>query len=236
MRINFRVLEVYLQYLCAAKRICNASVGKHRYNVIAFITWVDKSMIFYRSFLTLLKSLLVAVLMTLAFATSAAVDIYEFDTDAQRERFHMLSEVLRCPRCQNQNLAGSNSEISEDLRRELYRLLIEGQSDKEIKAFMVARYGDFVLYKTPLKSSTIALWLLPVVLILGGAIALLVIIMQRAKVAVEITNNSLTDVEQQQLDDLLKKASGSFVSLEDNESFADEESSIDKEQAAHKRA
>lgn len=138
---------------------------------------------------------------------SAAVDIYEFDTDSQRERYHLLSEELRCPKCQNQNLAGSNSQISEDLRRELHRLLIEGKSDKEIKAFMVARYGDFVLYKPPLKSSTIALWLFPVVLLLVGAIALILIIRQRARSISKADDNSLSDNEQQQLDELLKKAS-----------------------------
>jgi cytochrome c-type biogenesis protein CcmH len=160
-----------------------------------------------KCFSPLLKSILITffVLMSLSQAASAAVDIFEFDTDSQRERYHALNEVLRCPKCQNQNLAGSNSQISEDLRRELHRLLIEGKSDKEIKEFMVARYGDFVLYKTPLKSTTLALWLIPVALILGGAIALLMIVRQRTKVAIETTNNSLSDEEQQQLDELLKK-------------------------------
>ena len=162
-------------------------------------------MIFSPPFFILFKSILLVLSIAVSLPLTAAVDIYEFDTDSQRERYHTLSEVLRCPKCQNQNLAGSNSVISEDLRRELHRLLIEGKSDKEIKAFMVARYGDFVLYKTPLKSSTIALWLLPVALILGGAIALLLIVRQRAKVAVDATSNSLSEFEQQQLDGLLKK-------------------------------
>jgi cytochrome c-type biogenesis protein CcmH len=188
-------------------------------------------MILFRSFFIFLKSILLAVLMSMSFSFTAyaAVDIYEFDTDSQRDRYHSLSEVLRCPKCQNQNLAGSNSEISEDLRRELHRLLIEGKSDKEIKAFMVARYGDFVLYKTPLKSSTIALWLLPVALILGGAIALLLIVRQRAKVAVDTTNNSLSDTEQRQLNDLLRKAPVAGVSPAYKELSANKQSSADTE-------
>ncbi len=144
--------------------------------------------------------------------------------------------MLRCPKCQNQNLAGSNSEISEDLRRELHRLLIEGKSDKEIKGFMVARYGDFVLYKTPLKSSTIALWLLPVALILGGAISLLLIVRQRAKVAVGITNNSLSDTEQQQLDDLLKKAPTDDVPSAEKEPLTDKEPSANKQSSADSKS
>jgi cytochrome c-type biogenesis protein CcmH len=195
-------------------------------------------MIFFRSFFILLKSILLALLISMSFplTASAAVDIYAFDTDSQRERYHSLSEVLRCPKCQNQNLAGSNSEISEDLRRELHRLLIEGKSDKEIKGFMVARYGDFVLYKTPLKSSTIALWLLPVALILGGAITLLLIVRQRAKVAVGITNNSLSDTEQQQLDDLLKKAPKVDVPSAEKEPLADKKPLADKEPSANKQS
>lgn len=194
-------------------------------------------MTFFRPSFILLKSIFLALVMSLSLSVpaSAAVDIYTFDTDSQRDRYHALSEVLRCPKCQNQNLAGSNSEISEDLRRELYRLLIEGKSDKEIKAFMVARYGDFVLYKTPLKSSTIALWLLPVALILGGAIALLLIVRQRAKVAVDITNNSLSDTEQQQLADLLKKAPVGDVLSADKKPLVDKEPSAAKEPSANKQ-
>ena len=166
-------------------------------------------MLSFRSFFILLKSILLTLSVSMLYplTASAAVDIYKFDTDSQRERYHLLSEELRCPKCQNQNLAGSNSQISEDLRRELHRLLIEGKSDKEIKAFMVARYGDFVLYKPPLKSSTMALWLFPVVLLLGGAIALFFIIRQRTRSLIKSDDNSLSDSEQQQLDELLKKAS-----------------------------
>ena len=195
-------------------------------------------MIFSRSFFILLKSILLALLISMSFplTASAAVDIYAFDTDSQRERYHMLSEVLRCPKCQNQNLAGSNSEISEDLRRELHRLLIEGKSDKEIKGFMVARYGDFVLYKTPLKSSTIALWLLPVALILGGAISLLLIVRQRAKVAVGITDNNLSDTEQQQLDYLLKKAPVVDVSSAEKAPSAEKDPLAEKKPLANKQS
>jgi cytochrome c-type biogenesis protein CcmH len=188
---------------------------------------VNQAMSVYESFYTLLKSSMFAfiVLLSLPQSAIAAVDIFEFDTDSQRERYHALNEVLRCPKCQNQNLAGSNSEISEDLRRELHRLMIEGKSDKEIKAFMVARYGDFVLYKTPLKSTTIALWLIPVALILGGAISLLLIVRQRAKVAVMTTNNSLSEIEQKQLNELLTKTSAKEATLANNDASVNKDSS-----------
>ena len=189
---------------------------------------------FFRSFFILIKSIFLALLLSMSFplTASAAVDIYEFDTNSQRERYHLLSEELRCPKCQNQNLSGSNSQISEDLRRELHRLLIEGKSDKEIKAFMVARYGDFVLYKPPLKSSTIALWLIPVALLLGGAIALIFIIRQRARSTIKADDNSLSDNEQQQLDDLLKKASSGGKPLAKKEPSATKKPSENKEPLA----
>lgn len=191
-------------------------------------------MLSFRSSFILLKSILLVLLVSMSFplTASAAVDIYEFDTESQRERYHQLSEELRCPKCQNQNLAGSNSQISEDLRRELHRLLIEGKSDKEIKAFMVARYGDFVLYKPPLKSSTIALWLFPVVLLLVGAIALILIIRQREHATIKEDDKSLSDTEQHQLEELLTKSALDGEPLTGDQSSANEKSSAGKQPLA----
>lgn len=115
----------------------------------------------------------------------AVVDIYEFDTASQRERYHQLSEELRCPKCQNQNLAGSDSQIAGDLRRELHRLLLEGKTDHEIKTYMVERYGEFVLYKPRLQKATFVLWVLPVVLFFAGIFLLNVIVNRRRAKSVE---------------------------------------------------
>ena len=133
----------------------------------------------------------------------AAVDVYQFDTESQRQRYHILVDELRCPKCQNQNLAGSNSQIAVDLRRELHRLLIEGKTDREIKAFMVARYGDFVLYNPPLKVSTLVLWLLPVVLVIVGSVVLVTIVRQRRQMA--IANRDLSGDDLTQLNRLLEE-------------------------------
>ncbi len=76
-------------------------------------------------------------------------------------RYQKFIEELRCPKCQNQNLAGSNSPISEDLRREIYRLIDDGKSDTEIVQFMLDRYGDFILYRPRLTSETAILWAAP---------------------------------------------------------------------------
>lgn len=128
------------------------------------------------------RLLLLLSMMTLSMVSLAAIDIYEFDTESQRQRYHVLVDELRCPKCQNQNLSGSNSQIATDLRRELHRLLLEGKTDAEIKAFMVARYGDFVLYSPPIKASTASLWILPILLLVVGLVVLVLIVRQRRQI------------------------------------------------------
>lgn len=88
-------------------------------------------------------------------------DIVAFSSEQLRRRYLELVQELRCPKCQNQNLADSNSMIAEDLRNEVYRQLEEGKSDREIVTYLVERYGDFVHYRPPLKAATLALWVLP---------------------------------------------------------------------------
>jgi len=132
----------------------------------------------------------------------AVVDIYAFDTQSQRERYHQLVEELRCPKCQNQNLAGSDSQIAEDLRRELHRLLLDGQTDAEIKSFMVDRYGDFVLYNPRFQLSTAVLWGLPIVLLFGGFVT--VVLMTRRRSHRQLTSEELSQKECSKLDGLLK--------------------------------
>ncbi len=108
------------------------------------------------------------VLVLLSFSVFAAIDTFEFSSDNERQMFRQLSEELRCPKCQNQNLAGSNSAIALDLRRELHRMVLSGQSTAQIKTFMVDRYGEFVLYKPSVNSSTYMLWYGPFALLFIG--------------------------------------------------------------------
>ena len=150
------------------------------------------------------------LLLMLSLAASAVVDVYEFDNDVDRRRYQSFTEELRCPKCQNQNLAGSNSPISEDLRRELHRLIVSGQSDKEIIDFMVSRYGDYVLYRPQLQGATWVLWYGPAVMLLVGVIALLLILRRRSRqpIAAEPpkeTDSPLSSNQREQLDALLNK-------------------------------
>ena len=88
--------------------------------------------------------------LTLTGVAQAAIDTYEFKNDAERDRFRELTKELRCPKCQNQDIADSNAPIATDLRREIFRMLGEGKDNQQIIDFMVDRYGDFVRYKPAL--------------------------------------------------------------------------------------
>ncbi len=114
-------------------------------------------------------------------ASVFAIDVVEFDDAVERERYHRLTYELRCPKCQNQNLIDSNSQISQDLRREVARLINEGKNDEEIKTQMVALYGDFILYRPPVQSNTVVLWLGPVVMMALGLLVFGVILIKRMK-------------------------------------------------------
>jgi cytochrome c-type biogenesis protein CcmH len=95
-------------------------------------------------------------------------------------RLKKLETELRCLVCQNQTLADSNAGLADDLRREVRELALAGKSDVEIKAYLVARYGDFVLYNPPLKSTTWLLWIGPFALLVGGALLWWIVLRRRA--------------------------------------------------------
>jgi cytochrome c-type biogenesis protein CcmH len=102
---------------------------------------------------------------------------------AFEQRLRTLEEELRCLVCQNQSLADSNAPLAEDLRREVRALADAGRNDQEIREFLVARYGDFVLYKPPVKATTWPLWFGPFALLLGGGVAWWLILRRRGRAA-----------------------------------------------------
>ena len=91
------------------------------------------------------------------------------------QRYQHFIDELRCPKCQNQNLAGSNSPIAKDLRHQLYLLLEEGRSDQEVTNFMVNRYGDFILYRPRFNPETAILWFAPAIFLLLGVVVVTLI-------------------------------------------------------------
>jgi cytochrome c-type biogenesis protein CcmH len=122
------------------------------------------------------------------------------DDPVTEQRLISISEEMRCLVCQNESLAGSRSDLANDLRREIRILIKEGKSDDQIRSFMVERYGDFVLYRPPVKPVTWLLWIGPFV-ILGLGIAGLLMYLRRRDSSVP--NVTLTDADNQKIDALL---------------------------------
>jgi len=142
----------------------------------------------------LLPLLLVAFALTLSTPVSAADnspdDLRQFQTEAQETRYWDLLGQLRCLVCQNQSLASSDADLARDLRNEVYTQLVEkGKSDEAIVDYLVARYGDFVLYRPPFEPSTYLLWLGPFLLLAIG-IAVLTTVVRRRQKAPEALNEA----------------------------------------------
>ena len=88
-------------------------------------------------------------------------DLYSFNNDIDYERFNSLNKELRCPKCQSSSLDGSNSPISKDLKNQVHKLILEGKTDDEIKSYLIARYGDYIVYEPRFNSTTLVLWVGP---------------------------------------------------------------------------
>ena len=121
--------------------------------------------------------------------------------DQHEPRYKALINELRCLVCQNETLADSNAELAVDLRREIRGMLVDGKSDPEITEFLVARYGDFVLYNPPVKPTTMMLWYGPFVLLALGILIAVITIRRRGRA----TPTTLSATQQQQVQDLLRQ-------------------------------
>lgn len=151
------------------------------------------------------RLLSIAVLALAVLGTAqAAIDTYEFSTEAERARYRHLVEELRCPKCQNQNIADSDAPIAMDLRAQIYHMLEQGKSDQQVIDYLVSRYGDFVLYKPPVTARTVLLWYGPAGLLAGGFVLLGVILLRRRNKAGGVASGLSAD-EQQRLDALLSQ-------------------------------
>ena len=139
---------------------------------------------------------LLAALLFVPLLATAAIDVYEFQSAEQEARFKALSDELRCPKCLNTNLSGSDSPIASDLRRTVARMVTEGHSDQEIRDYLLERYGDFILYRPRLTPKTMLLWFGPGLLLLLGAV--IVFLMARRSGA-EATPEDLSAEEVERL-------------------------------------
>lgn len=117
-----------------------------------------------------MKPLVLILALLFSVSSLAVIETYRFDNDVQRQRYQNFIDELRCPKCQNQNLSGSDAAIAQDLRREIHRMIMAGKSDIEITQYMLQRYGDFVLYRPRMSAATSVLWLGPIALVLLGGL------------------------------------------------------------------
>lgn len=171
---------------------------------------------------TTIRQSLLGVILTscLSMSVMAAIDTYQFDNPRQEAQYRALIEEFRCPKCQNQNLAGSDAPIAQDLKQKTYDMVKDGRSDAEIRKYMSERYGDFISYKPPVRPSTWILWFFPPLLL----VLVLVTWFIRNRHAVKATQHPsedghapLSQAEQQRLQDLLNtkaQAAGKDVSKE----------------------
>ena len=142
-------------------------------------------------------------LLLLSATASAVIETYEFSDPELEQRYRQLSTELRCPKCQNQNIADSNAPISQDLRKLLHQQLEAGADDEEILDYMVARYGEFVRYRPRFSGATAVLWLAPVVLLLVGVAA--AVLTLRSRRSQRLAAGPLNRDDEQRLQDLLGK-------------------------------
>jgi len=148
-----------------------------------------------------LRTLLAALCLAWATTGLAGMEEFDFSGNVDEDRYKELIAEIRCLVCQNQSLADSDAELAHDLRKEVYDLMQTGQDNGQIVDFMVARYGDFVLYNPPVKPSTYLLWYGPFVLLASGILFLIRTVRQRTRQS----ETGFSDQEQARLKAVLGK-------------------------------
>ena len=133
-----------------------------------------------------MRRLACALLLLLAAASIGAIEPMPYRDAAEEARFRALVAELRCVMCQNQSLADSNAGIAEDLRREVLDLMQQGRSDEEIREFLTARYGDFVLYDPPVDARTWLLWFGPALVLLAGVVTVVVVVRRKGAAGAQL--------------------------------------------------
>ena len=133
----------------------------------------------------------------------SAIDALNFSSPQQESDYHQLTQSLRCPQCQNNNIADSNATIAVDMRGKVFELLQEGKSKNDVVDYMVARYGNFVTYDPPITASTLVLWIAPLLLVLLSVVFLL---RRKPKTQSAVKSQGiLTDEDNARLAELLNK-------------------------------
>ena len=133
-----------------------------------------------------MKRVLLGLLLILGTSMAFGIDVDKaFDDPVLQERYEKIIDEVRCLKCQNQTIKDSNAFLAADLRREIRRMLDEGKTDDEIFDFLVARYGEFALYRPRMSGKTLVLWLAPGLLLLGGGFVLVNILRRRMAMPID---------------------------------------------------
>ncbi|WP_100639472.1 cytochrome c-type biogenesis protein [Marinobacter salexigens] len=143
--------------------------------------------------------LLAMVATSVTYADVSAV--YGFDNRSEEQRYQNLIAELRCPKCQNQNIADSNSPISKDMRNVVYQMMLDGASNEEIVDSLVGRFGEFVKYKPDLDRRTFVLWATPAIAVLGGLLVVVGIVVRSRRTGTAAP--ALSAEEQARIDQML---------------------------------
>lgn len=131
-------------------------------------------------------------------------DIYPLETSDQEEKFQQLLNELRCPKCQNQNIADSDAPIAQDMRNEVYRMVKDGADEQTVVDAMIERFGEFVHYKPAFDARTALLWLLPAIVVVIGLLVIVVVVRRSGRDGGE-RGPELTEDERRQAEDLLRR-------------------------------
>lgn len=147
-----------------------------------------------------MRALLALMLFWAAVSVQASkIETYQFENAEQEKTYKVLIDELRCLVCQNQNLADSNAELAQDLRRKTYEMVSQGMDEKQVVEYMVARYGDFVLYKPPLQVNTLLLWVGPFIIFAAALVVLIRFVRRKPAVA----DTTLSDADRAKAEALL---------------------------------
>lgn len=145
---------------------------------------------------------LLLFLLLFSLSAVARVEIHTFDSPEQEANYKQLINELRCLVCQNQNLADSNADLAKDLRQKAYEMVTDGKSHAEITEYMIARYGDFVMYSPPMKKTTYLLWIGPFVFLLLAILTLFYFLRRKPSTK---DDQPLSEAELEQARRLLRK-------------------------------
>ena len=127
------------------------------------------------------NAIFLCLILIASLVRASSIDVFEFSDPENRQTYKELTRELRCPKCQNQDIADSNAPIAKDMRAQVYRLVEEGKSQEEVIEFMVERFGDFVTYKPKVSVETYLLWYGPWVFVALGALTIVLIARRKKK-------------------------------------------------------